>query len=404
MVHERKRWSRWLLGALGVLLVFGLVIRLVADPLAAKATRRALAGMDEYLGTFERVHVTFFPPGSVIEGLKLVDKDAPRGQPPALYVERATSVAAWRQALRGDMVVNQRITGMKATFARPFNAQLVKRVEQLSRKVPDLLRQLPRARVERMELSDGELLFIDTSQPEKPRLWLHGLRAVTTNMVTRPDMDGGRPLQSTLSGRVQRSGRLWSQLSVPQGGSALTFDMRTALEGLALSELHGFLKARTDLHAPRGTLSTYARVDAERGRLSGWMRAAMDDVEIRPAKGKEDEPADRLKAWLADKSVELLSDDDKGQEDGGPGKLATTVPIRGRIDPQRSLLASLGTVLQSSFSQALRQAMPGEQQGEKGEDSAASRANGDRLPETDEAAREAVRPQRGRRAAASRRR
>jgi hypothetical protein len=337
-----------------VLLVVG--IRVAADPLATRAARRVIAHLDDYQGTVAAVHISFFPPGSTVDGLKLFERRARDGAPPILYVEHAASRVGWRRLLHGVVEVDQRVTGMKITLEKPLNRQSVARAERVARSLPRLLRQLPRARLDRMELSDGELLFVDTSQPGRPRVWLHDLTMVAENLVTRPLLAGHRNATAVVRGRVQRSGTLASRVSFPQGGSALTFNVRMALEGLETAELHDLLAPRTDLQAPKGKVSTYAFIQARDGTLSGWVRPILTGVEVTPA---HQGFTDRVKAWLADKSVELFSDDDDDHRRGGQERLDKTIPIHGRLDPDRSLADNLTDVMQRSIWQAVKQALPG---------------------------------------------
>jgi hypothetical protein len=349
---EIRRHRRWPWVVLGVLVLLIIAIRLAADPLAERAARRTLAGLDDYRGTVGKVHVSFFPPGSVVHQLKLTERGAPAGQEPLLYVREIRSQVLGGRLLRGALEVNQRISGAKLVVASPFDRshleRQIDRAERLARRIPHLLRVLPSAKVDRMELVDGELLLVDTSQAERPRMWLHDIAMTTTNMATRARAAGGAPMVSEMRGRIQRSGSFTSRISIPQPIDDVTFDLRAAMTGLALSDLHDMLAARTDLQAKAGKMSSYVALSAKDGRLSGWMRPVMDDVEVRAA---TPDFGDRVKAWLADKSVELFSD----EKQDGRERFAQTIPIRGRIDPDRPLLASLGEVLRSTASEAISQ-------------------------------------------------
>jgi hypothetical protein len=346
-VRRHRRWP-WVL--LGVLVLLVLAVRLVADPLAERAARRTLAGLDAYRGTVSSVHVSFLPPGSVVHQLKLIERDAPAGREPLLFVQEMRSQVVGSRLLRGALEMNQWISGAKLVVASPFDRahleRQVERAERLARRIPHLLRVLPSAKVDRMELVDGELLLVDTSHAEHPRIWLHDVAMTTTNMVTRARLAGGTPLVSQLRGRIQRSGTFTGRLSIPQPIEDVTFDLRAAMTGLALADLHDVLASRTDLQAPGGKMSSYVALSAKDGRLSGWMRPVMDDVEVRAA---TPEFGDRVKAWLADKSAELFSD----EKQDGRERMAQTIPIKGHIDPDRPLLASVAEVLRDTTSEAI---------------------------------------------------
>jgi hypothetical protein len=344
-----RRHRRWPWVVLGVLLLLVIAVRLAADPLATRAARRTMAGLDDYQGTVAGVHVIFLPPGSVVHQLKLNQRGARAGQQPLLYVDEISSRVVGSRLLHGALELNQRMSGAKVTLATPLDRshidEAVTRAERLARRIPHLLRVLPSAKVDRMELVDGELLLIDSSQDEHPRLWIHDIAMTTTNMVTRAGLAGGAPMISEMRGRIQRSGSFTSRLSIPQPIRDVTFDMRAAMTGLALSDLHDFMASRTDLKADKGKMSSYMALAAKDGRLSGWMRPVMDNVEVASA---TPDFGDRVKAWLADKSVKLFSD----EKQDGRERFAETIPIKGRIDPDRPVLASLTDIVRSTMSEA----------------------------------------------------
>jgi hypothetical protein len=86
-----RRHRRWPWVVLGVLVLLVIAVRLAADPLATRAARRTLAGLDDYQGTVAGVHVSFLPPGSVVHQLKLNQRGARAGQHPLLYVDEISS-------------------------------------------------------------------------------------------------------------------------------------------------------------------------------------------------------------------------------------------------------------------------------------------------------------------------
>jgi hypothetical protein len=344
---SERRHRRWPWVVLGVLVLLVLAVRLAADPLAAAMARRGLAELDGYDGNVARVHVTFVPPGSVINRLKVTARDARPAQEPLLYVERVESRVAVAPLFRGVVQLSQKVEGAKLTVASPLDRQSLERLDHLIRRIPRLLRISPQARVADMELTQGELLFIDTGRPERPRLWIHDLGVEARDLVTRPGLAQGRPMVMSMSGRVQRSGVLASRLSIPQPqGHAPSFDWRLALSRLSLQELHDQLAPRTGVKADQGTLDTYAAITARDGRLGGWMRPVMQNVELAPA---DRDLGDRVKAWLADKTVDLFAED----KPAGGERLARTIPIHGQIDPDRPIYASVLEVLQRSMKDAL---------------------------------------------------
>jgi hypothetical protein len=345
----RRRWP-WVLGAVVAAIV---LVRLLADPLAVLATRRALARVDGFRGTVAHVHIGFFPPVTVVEGLKLAERDAPAGRTPTLFVRHAVSRVDVSRLLRGAVVIDQKIADTKLVLPVGGERELIDRTEAALRALPRLLAPLPRARIARMSIEHGEALIAIEGQPGRPRFWLHAMDVVAKNLVTEPRR-GDVPMTASFHGKAQRTGEVAAALTLPlpQSPRAPSLELRFALEGLAARELYSFLKPRTGVEAPTGTVSIYSHIEVDRGAISGWMRPVLTNVEVTAA---EDDLGDRVKAWLVDKSVELFEANENNEEKGDK----TIVPIRGHFDPDRSAFANLMAVAQRSLKATFAGLVPG---------------------------------------------
>ncbi|HVV53544.1 MAG TPA: hypothetical protein VHO06_28060, partial [Polyangia bacterium] len=152
--------------ALGAVVVVVVVIRLLLDPIAAHYTRRGLNQSDATQGDFSRVHVTVLPPGYEIDHLKIVERADVDWKEPLFYAERVHAVVDLHQLLHRTLAAYVRIDSPKIIFTSRPGAPGKKPTGP-----PDLaptLRQILPARVDRIEVRDGELLFRDLALPRHP--------------------------------------------------------------------------------------------------------------------------------------------------------------------------------------------------------------------------------------------
>lgn len=362
--RRRHRFLRTLLIVLAVLIGLAVLIRLVLDPIATRQTRKALDGLKGYAASFERVHVTLLPPGYTITQVKLIEDrtsdggdDSPKARRqraeraaeskhPLLFVERAHAGVALGALLRGDLVASLRLEQPKLIISQPAAGATEKKAEDKApAKAPDLsaaLAEAPALRVSRIEMLGGEILVRVPQGDEVAKLWIHDLDMAAQNLGTRREETGGRPATVSARGVVGRSGELTLFVSADPLSRPLSFAGQTSLRGLRATELYGFLAPNTGMQATEGTIDVFASFRSENGVISGGVKPVLKNIEVGPADGKL---WTRLKAWAADKAVDLGADRVPGRN-----AVATTVPIKGNLtDPDLQLWPAVLGVIRNAF-------------------------------------------------------
>lgn len=328
-----------------VLVLLVIVLRLVLDPIASWQTRKALGRLPDHEGDFRRVHVTLLPPGYEITGLKLTPHKA---TDPEVFAERVGVRASWGDLLRGRLMGSLRLDEPKLTITQGPETKKVERKAA----APDLseaLREAIPGKVARIEIHDGELNFRGRPAERgaaRPELWLHRLDVVAENLATRPGLTGGRPAVISGHARLGRSGDVSLFVSADPLASPLSFAGRAAVEGFRVAELYNFVAPATGLKAEKGTIDVFAEFVSKEGMLKGGVKPLLKNVEIEAV---EPDLWDRLKAWMADTSVELASDRVPERN-----AVATTIPLSGRLtDPTLQLWPTVLGVVRNAFVRGL---------------------------------------------------
>jgi len=337
------RWARRLLIAAVAVVAVLVIVRVLLDPVATHFTRKALDDAEGIRGDFHSVHVTVFPPGYTIRRIKIVEHPPDDWKHPMFYAERVTVRLDWRELFHARLAARARLEEPKIVISKRAKE------EKKSAGVPDVRDALARvtpARVTRVEIRDGEVLYRDLTAPREPEIWLHGIELAVENLATRPKLAEGRP--TTISGRAKlgRSGDVTLFASADPFASKLAFAGEFGVRGWKVAELFDLIQPATKLQTPQGTLDLFAEFKAAAGAISGGVKPVLKNVEVRPT---DDDLGNKLKAWIADEGLHLFSDRVPERN-----AVATVVPIKGKlVDPDVQLWPTVLGVVRNAFVQGI---------------------------------------------------
>jgi hypothetical protein len=338
-----RRWARRLVIVAAVLVAIVVAIRMLIDPIATHYTRKGLNDAKGISGDFQRVHVTVFPPGYEIWRIKLIEEPGGSERHPLFYAERVGVSVDWRALLRGRLAARARLDEPKITISKRADAPKDKQPKPAA--LPDVdaaLRKVIPARVQRIEVRDGEVLYRDLTAPRHPQIWLHALELSAENLATREELAGGRPATVNASAKLGKSGDVTLFVSANPFAKSLEFAGKASLEGWKAAELFDLIQPATKLQTPEGTLDVFVEFRAKGGEITGGVKPVLKNVRVRAT---EDDLGNRLKAWVADKGLRLFSDRVPDRN-----AVATVVPIKGKLtDPDIQLWPTILGVIRNAF-------------------------------------------------------
>jgi hypothetical protein len=341
------RGARRAVVVLAILIGLMVAIRMVLDPLATHATRKAIAGMKGFDGEFQRVHVTIFSPGYTITRVKLIEVPGGSWRQPLFYAERVHVGLDMRELLHGRLLAGLRVEQPKVIVVqRPTPPTPKKKAPPAA---PDLSTQLSKItplRVGRIEVVGAEILFRDAAAKGEPELWVHRLDAAVENLATRPKLAGGRPTTVSAHGTLGRSGGLTLFVSADPFAQPLAFAGRCELRGLDARELYDFIAPEMKMQVTKGEIDLFAEFTSRAGEITGAVKPVLKNIDVKAV-----EPGfwNRVKADLADSAVKLASDRVPGRN-----AMATTVPIKGNISkPDVQLWPAVFGVIRNAFIEGL---------------------------------------------------
>jgi hypothetical protein len=352
-MRRTSRTTRRLAIALAVVAVLLAGARLALDPLVAWRTRRVLAGLHGMVGTFASVEVTLHDLSYTIHALHL-DKVAPDGaRTPYLHVERARFGLYAKELLRGHVVARVDLLAPVLTLVSAKKEQ--QGASQGAKEAPQAswgIEKLAPFRIDRGQVRQGTIRWIDASEPERPSLALHDLELTLENFATRKALSQHEPTVLAARGTLQRTGKVEVFATADPIAKKLTFAGQGRLDGLALEDLAALVAAKSGVALTSGTLDMTIAFRAVDGALSGGVRPIL--------KGASTKAADpglgpAVKSLLADAALEVFSDDVPGRN-----AVATTIPIRGSVDdPNAQAVPTIVGVLRNAFVRGVSDSLRG---------------------------------------------
>jgi Domain of Unknown Function (DUF748) len=344
-----RRGLKRLLVSIAILALLLVAVRAALDPLVTWRTRKILAGMEGMRGRFQDVEVSVHDLSYAIWGLRIEKLGAGGAALPYFQVQRARFGLYFKELVRGHVVAAVDLDKPKLTLVS------AKREEQGIEEAPEVgwgLEALAPFRLDRVQVKDGELLWVDASEPERPELWLHRIEGTLENFATRKALSKNEPTVLAARGVLQRSGAVSVFATADPLAKKLTFAGQGRLEGLKLPELATLVGSKSGIAPDQGELDMSIRFRAEDGRLSGGVRPILKNAGTKPAK---DGLGAKLKSLLADVSLEIFSDDIPGRE-----AVATTIPIQGTVDdPKAQAVPTILGILRNGFVRGLHDGLSG---------------------------------------------
>jgi hypothetical protein len=335
-----------------MVLLLSVAFAIALQPLARYGTRRALASVAGYVGSFDDAHVSIIPLEYRVTKLKLEPRDRSR---PTIYAQDTVAGLDWKWLLRGKI----------RAAASVYKANLVLREAKgkaTTEHVPDLsniFKHLAPGQLHRVQLRSSELTYIFRNEKDEkgkeqqaaegrstiPKLWIHDIEATIENLATRPEYaEGATTFAATAT--LNKSGKTTLFATADPLAKGITFAGQMAIKDFDLKDAYNLVDSKSDIAFGKGRLDLLARFGCEAGKLTGAVQPVIKNAEVKPAK---EDFGTKVKAWAANLGVDLVSDRVPGRN-----AVSTVVPIEGNLsDPQIQLWPTIFGVFRNAFVQGI---------------------------------------------------
>jgi dsRNA-specific ribonuclease len=333
-------------------IVLGLIVLIIALHLALphillRYANRALADMKGYYGHVEDIDVALWRGAYVLDSIYINKVDDTSGKQTEFFASRAVDLSIeWKALFKGH------IDG-EIIFEQPQLRFTKDRVEldDVSKDTTSfrkLLDELMPIKVNRTQIRDGRVRYIDNTSNPKVDVSLTNLEAVATNL--RNAYNSNELLPATLDATANvYGGNMRLAMKMNPLADRSTFDLNAEIEKTDLTKVNDFFQAYAGVDVSKGTFGMYVEAAAKNGKFKGYVKPIIKDLDVAEWEGQDRDDSFLQKLWesVVGGVAELFENQKKDQ-------VATRINYSGSFDdPEVNVGQAILAVLQNAFVQAL---------------------------------------------------
>ncbi len=340
----RTKKAKILLG----ILVFLIALRIALPYILLRYANKSLAEMDGYYGHVDDIDVALYRGAYQLDSIYLHKVDEKSGDQTEFFSARTVDLSLeWKALFSGGLVG-------ELVFFRPnlrFTKDLAE-LDEVSKDTADfreLLRNLMPVKVNRCEIQDGSIHYVDNGSSPKIDLAVTNLNATALNLKNAYQSDEVLPASLDGTGNVYGGG-LKLNMKLNPLAEQTTFDLNAKVEKASLTKLNDMFQAYAGFDVNKGTFSMYAEVAAKDGKFAGYVKPLIDDLDVVSWQGQDKKDNFFRKIWesVVGGVGELFQNQKKDQ-------FATKVNFSGDMDnPRTNVFQAIVLVLQNAFVKSLQ--------------------------------------------------
>lgn len=356
--HKFLMHKKWVLIVIAVIAVL-LLLSAGLPYFVTRYINRVLNNMPDYGGSVADVDISLYRGAYAIDELKIF-KTSGNKEIPFIDIPRADFSVEWKALFEGG------ITG-EAVLQQPtinfINKEQAGEKIDWAKKIEDLFP----IRINRFEVVNGTVTYLDFSTEPKVDLRLAELNIVATNFanVEEPadtedrEQTGNQETAAAENARKEALPATVMATATSIGGGQLKVDMRLnplkrvpdldmdfRFENVNMPALNDFFRAYAKVDVERGNFSVYSEMTINDGIVRGYVKPVAENVEILDRE-KDDQNAISL-IWQS--IVEFATEIFKNKSED---QLATQVPLSGDLNNvETSVWAAIWNIFSNGFVQA----------------------------------------------------
>jgi len=210
----------------------------------------------------------------------------------------------------------------------------------------NLLNHFMPLKVNRFEVNDGTIHYIDNTSKPKVDVSLKQVHILANNLTNLTDDQVELPSTVNAQASVYQ-GTLNFNMKLNALAENATFDMNAELKNTNLVLLNDFLKAYGNFDVNKGTFSLYTEMAAKDGKFKGYVKPIIKDLDVVGLEDRNDNFFQKIWEFIVGGVGVILKNQEKDQ-------IASKINIEGNFNnPQTNTLDAIWELLRNAFIQAL---------------------------------------------------
>lgn len=200
-------------------------------------------------------------------------------------------------------------------------------------------------RIDRFQLDDSTLGLVNRAADQPYRVYVNQADLVVTQ-ISSGFQDG--PASIKLTGKFMGSGTARASATFREERNGPDFDLDMAIENASLPSLNNLLRAYGKLDVAKGTFSLYSEVKVKNGRIDGYVKPLISDVDV------YDKEQDKKKPILKKIYEKVVGGLSHVLENRPRDEVATVADISGPIeDPKTGTWEIIVRLVSNAFVKAI---------------------------------------------------
>jgi hypothetical protein len=337
----KKKWI--VIGSIGLLLLIG---RIMLPHYVTKYVNKVLADIPGYRGSIEDVDIWLIRGAYQIHGLKLFEVTEDR-EIPFLDLPLIDLSVEWKALFKGsivgEVIFERPVINFEGEKKEPENTD---EVEAADVDWTEPLKELMPLQINRFEIIDGKVAFLDFSTNPQVDISLQNLDLLATNLNNADGNDNDLP--STLKATATSIGN--GNLTIQMGMNILKpmpdLDIDLKFENVNMPDLNDFIMAYSKVDVEKGTFNLYSEIALKDSAFTGYVKPVVLDLKVVDWKKDKQKPLNLIWQSIVGLFAEIFENQREDQ-------FATKVPLEGRITSvDADIMSSVWNVFRNAFVKA----------------------------------------------------
>ena len=332
-----------------LIVVLGLVVlRMVLPYIVLHFANKRLANMDGYYGHIKDIDIALYRGGYVIDSLFINKVDKKTGRQAQFISAHLIDLSVeWKAIFKGKIVG-------ELVFEKPVLRFTKDRVDldEVAKDTSDfrdLLKDFMPLNINRTEIRDGALRYVDFTDKPHIDLWFNDLDVLVLNLRNAYKSTETLPASIEATGMLY-GGKLRYSMKLNPLSKSPVFDLNAQIEKTDLVAFNELFMAYGGFDVNKGNFSVYAEAATKDKQFIGYVKPLITDLDVVDWHGQDRHDGFLQKIWesIVGGTGEIFKNHRKDQ-------FGTRVNFSGSLEkPKADLLQSVLVILQNAFIQALK--------------------------------------------------
>lgn len=337
-----RQKRKFFIGAILALVCFLVALRMALPTIVQRFVNNKLDELPEYDGSVGDVDIHLWRGAYSIEEVDIV-KTTGEVEVPFFESRLVEFSVEWRELLHGAVVGEVLVHRGKLNFVK--GESKADSQTSIDGSWLEIVQELFPFRINRFEITDGEVWFRDVKSDPKVDLYLTNLVALCTNLYNTRELKTDLPADLRAKGMTLGGGEVEAQLKLDPLADEPRFDMELALRRMDLTALNELLEAYGKFNVKRGTFECFVEVAGQDGRFDGYVKPFFQDLDVLEIDQDAKNPIKLAWQALVAGAMKLFKNHPKDQ-------VATKIPIEGTFEKTDvNVGVTVLNVLKNAFSE-----------------------------------------------------